>query len=98
MSFCKTFSGVLELDLDHVEVGISAGNVIEPVVTMQLASRSAFAAAIAFRALGASVTFRQLATAFVVKFFCHSTLLMKDYLAKLTERVSRITVIFTWPG
>ena len=37
--FVITLAGVLEGDLDHVAVGISAGNVGEPVVAVELATR-----------------------------------------------------------
>ncbi len=79
------FAGVLELHLDHVKHIFLARHIGEPVVAVKFAPR---------------LLARRLEYALLVQIFilyivhCRRS----SYLAKLTERVSRITVIFTCPG
>ncbi len=93
------FSGILELDLDHVIVGIATGNVGQIVEAVQLASgavatlKAAATLAGRLRLLGACRA--RVGSSVSVGHGIQIFILSHSYLAKLTARVSRITVILT---
>ena len=88
----ESFPGVLELYFNNVETRLMAGNVGQPVVAVQFASRMSVATS-------GSIADRRVSGIFACGFFGYVIVFCSHgYLAKLTERVSRITVIFTCPG
>ncbi|GFI67220.1 hypothetical protein IMSAG192_00745 [Muribaculaceae bacterium] len=116
-----SFAGIFELYLNDVEVSISSGDIIKPVVAVKFSSRR-------FPARVASARCRCMCRHRMRLFGCNLRLLLcrsrrlsvaicdmsldgiflrccgyvfvigVHYFAKLTERVSRITVILTCPG
>lgn len=97
----KALAGVLELHLDNVAVGHSAGNVGEPVVALEFSAGHVKTAAAATRgAAGATVLLRLRISLSLIPEGSGITVFSISigrgyYFAMLTERVSRITVILT---
>ena len=88
--FIKATTGVLEGHFHNVEIIEIAGNIFKPITTAQFASRAGI---ITTTGHDLSFAFFRASCLFVI-----FVIVAHHHLAKLTARVSRITVMRTCPG